>query len=332
MVALSLQEGHNLLNFMTKKMKTFLILVILFISPNIYANTFWDNNLSATPSVFKVKPNDMKLSGDFSLSTGECTGENIYTITKTMTADNGRCDIAGVEENAIACNYGPTNNMPVGEEYKYLRVELDRTMWLKGTVTNSGSNSELSSCHTDSSNTQSANNIYAEGSVGGTESVQAINFVNGPGNEAFIGNATKTTSNTDESYINACNSDPNSQACSFGYINSLKTQGSVHRGPAASGGNMSSYDYWMITAYIAPSENIWQSDLEEDDTQMVLIYLLSSPYTRASSDIFPTIRMSFDVTDALDADFIKSTEAGKDDVKTCTLYVGSPGVNISVTD
>ena len=88
----------------------------------------------------------------------------------------------------------------------------------------------------------------------------------------------------------------------------------------------------MITAYIAPSENIWQSDLEEDDTQMVLIYLLSSPYTRSSSDIFPTIKMSFDVTDALDSDFVKSTEAGKDDVKTCTLYVGSPGVNISVTD
>ena len=315
-----------------KRIIGFFTLVLIFNSSITYANTFWDNNLSATPSVFKVKPNDMKLCGDFSLSTGECTGENIFTITKTMTADNGRCDIAGVEENAIACNYGPTNNMPVGEEYKYLRVELDRTMWLKGTVTNSGSNSELSSCHTDSSNTQSANNIYAEGSVGGTESIQAINFVNGPGNEAFIGNATKTASNSDQTYGNDCLSDPNLQACSFGYINSLKNQGSVHRGPAASGGSMSSFDYWMVTAYISPSENIWQSDLDEDDTQMVLIYLLSSPYTRSSSDIFPTIRMSFDVTDALDADFVKSTEAGKDDVKTCTLYVGSPGVNISVTD
>ena len=88
----------------------------------------------------------------------------------------------------------------------------------------------------------------------------------------------------------------------------------------------------MFTGYFAPTANIWQSDLVESDTSMVLIYKLTSPYARSSADIFPTIKMSFDVTDALDADFIKSEEAGKDDVKTCTLYVGNPGVTISITD
>ena len=44
----------------------------------------------------------MKLCGDFDLTTGACTGDNIYTVVKTLTADDGRCDIAGVEQGAVA--------------------------------------------------------------------------------------------------------------------------------------------------------------------------------------------------------------------------------------
>ena len=40
--------------------------------------------------------------------------------------------------NAIACNYGSFNNpkLPSGVTYSYIRTELSRSMWLKGTVTN----------------------------------------------------------------------------------------------------------------------------------------------------------------------------------------------------
>ena len=321
------------MSFSIKSLLKFTLIFIFILNINVHANTSWDNNMSATPTVFKVKPTDMKLCEDFSLSTGECSGSSIYTIVKTMTADDGRCDIAGVEQGAVACNYGPTNSMPVGVTYNYVRIELDRTMWLKGTVTNTGSNSELASCHTDSANTQASNSVYAEGSVGGTATLQAINFANGAGNESFIGNATKDTANTLDTYGTSCVNNPSLSGCSFGYVASLKAQGSTHYGTdEGSTQTFGSQDYWMFTGYFAPQGNIWQSDLIESDTSMVLIYKLTSPYSRSSADIFPTIKMSFDVTDALDSDFIKSEEAGKDDVKTCTLYVGSPGVTISITD
>ena len=88
----------------------------------------------------------------------------------------------------------------------------------------------------------------------------------------------------------------------------------------------------MFTRYYVPVGSIWQSGLEENDTSLTLIYLLSSPYTRSSADIFPTVTMSFDVTNAMDAHFIRSEEAGKDDVSTCTIFVGNPGVTISISD
>ena len=311
----------------------FSIVALFFTSTGTNSETFWDNDQTANPTVFKVKPTDMKLCGDFDLTTGACTGDNIYTVVKTLTADDGRCDIAGVEQGAVACNYGPTNSMPVGETYNYARFELDRTMWLKGTITNSGGNSGMASCHTDSSNTQSSNSSAAEGSVGGTPSLQAITFMNGAGNDTIIGNATKTAANTSDAEDGLCIADPTRSGCSFSYIQSLTDQGATHLGTGEGSVQIDgTQDYWMFTRYYVPVGSIWQSGLEENDTSLTLIYLLSSPYTRSSADIFPTVTMSFDVTNAMDAHFIRSEEAGKDDVSTCTIFVGNPGVTISISD
>ena len=316
-----------------KKIIGFSIVALIFTNTAINAETFWDNDQTANPTVFKVKPTDMKLCGDFDLTTGACTGDNIYTVVKTLTADDGRCDIAGVEQGAVACNYGPTNSMPVGETYNYARFELDRTMWLKGTIANSGGNSGMASCHTDSSNTQSSNSSSAEGSVGGTPSTQAITFLNGAGNDTIIGNATKTSANNSDAEDNLCAANPARSGCGFSYIQSLKDQGSIHLGTdEGSTQTFGDQDYWMLTRYYVPEGSIWQSGLEENDTSLTLIYLLSSPYTRSSADIFPTVTMSFDVTNAMDAHFIRSEEAGKDDVSTCTIFVGNPGVTISISD
>ena len=93
------------------------------------------------PDMFKVKPISMQLCEDWTRSTGACSGDNIYTITKTMTADDGRCDIAGATANAIACTFGTFDSpvLPSGVTYPYIRVELSRTIWLRGTVTNTNS-------------------------------------------------------------------------------------------------------------------------------------------------------------------------------------------------
>ena len=321
------------MNQIIKRIIGFFTLVLIFNSSITYAETFWDNDQSADPTVFKVRPTDFKLCGDWDQSTGECTGDDIYTIVKTMTADDGRCDIAGVEQGAVACNYGPTNSMPIGAEYHYARFELDRTMWLKGTITNTGSNSGMTSCHTDSSNTQSSNSVSAEGSVGGIPSIQAIKFLNGAGNDTVRPGGTNVTANTDASEDGLCVANPARSGCGFGYIQSLKDQGATHLGTGDGSVQIDgTQDYWMLTRYYVPDGPIWQSGLEENDTSIVLIYLLDNTYIRSSADVFPTVKMSFDVTGAMDAHFIRSEEAGKDDVSTCTIFVGNPGVSVSITD
>ena len=65
--------------------------------------------------------------------------------------------------------------------------------------------------------------------------------------------------------------------------------------------------------------------------KFILMYVLATPYTTKAGTT-PTLKMSFSVEDALDADFFKSEVAGKDDVLGCTVYVGSPGVSMSLYD
>ena len=42
--------------------------------------------------------------------------------------------------------------------------------------------------------------------------------------------------------------------------------------------------------------------------------------------------MSFDVTDALDAQFIYANEAGSDPIEACSIYIGNPGVSITISE
>ena len=324
--------------------KLFSIFVIIFVfcSSSFGAQFEFD---SGDPTIFKVKPVNMQLCEDWDRSTGECVGDNTYTITNTMTADDGRCDIAGVAPNALACNYGSFNNpkLQAGVTYSYIRSELSRSMWLEGTVTNTNDPnvSGLTQCHTDGSHSQANNSQNAEGNTSSnfTPTLQQFNFVNGAGNEATIAagidNGTKTTANSNTNYFTTCISDFNAQACYWNTLPSLVAQGATHFGPAVGGNagttNWNSKDYYMHTAYYSSQEHIWMSDLDESDTTIVLMYVLATPYT-TKADVTPTLKMSFSVKDALDADFVISEVAGEDDVAVCTLYVGSPGVTISLFD
>ena len=306
--------------------KYLIISIILFLTSSLsFADTAWDSNISATPTVFKVKPIQMWLCESYNVTTGVCTGDNVHNIVSSITADNGRCDIAGVAAvGAVACTMGNTATMPKNVEYKYMRMELSRDMWLSGSVTNTGSNSGLASCHTDASNVPVAGYI-SEGSTGGTASEQALRFPDGPGNEDFQGNAAVGTANT-TSYSATCFSDSSNAGCVWSSIKFIEDNG----GTAYDGTNAGSRDYAFMNDYSSPTGPIWQAGLAPDDTTMFMIYALSSPYTR-TLDTNPTIAMSFDVTDALDANFISSTE-GSDVVRGCNLFVGNPGVGITITD
>jgi hypothetical protein len=309
--------------------KKYLIIstILVLISSLSFADTSWDNNQSGTPTVFKVKPIQMWLCESYSLTTGVCTGDNIHNITSTVTADSGRCDIAAAPgTGAVACNMGSTASVPKGITYNYARMELDRTMWLSGTVTNSGSNADLASCHTDSSNV-AASGYADEGSTGGTASTQALRFMSGPGNEDFQGNASVGTGNTTNTKWQSCY-DSGGAGCSWSTVKFIDDNG----GTAFNGSNDGSADYSQMNDYTVSASGgpVWQQGLADADTTMFMIYKLSTPFTR-TLDTNPTIAMSFDVTDALDANFVKSTE-GTDVVSGCMLYVGNPGVTVTFSD
>ena len=308
--------------------KHLIISIILVLTSSLsFAGTNWDSNQSGTPTSFKVKPIQMWLCESYNLTTGVCTGDNIHNVQSTVTNDNGRCDIAAVSgAGAVACTMGSTATIPKNVAYNYMRMELDRTMSLTGTVTNTGSNADLASCHTDSSNV-SASGYVDQGSTGGTPSSQGLRFMSGPGNEDFQGNAAVGTGNTTTTKWQSCY-DSGGAGCSWSSIKFIEDNG----GTAFDGSNDGSNDYSQMNDYSTTASGgpVWQQGLANADTTMFMIYRLTTPYTR-TLDTNPTIEMSFDVTDALDANFIKSTE-GSDVVSGCTLYVGNPGVTVTFSD
>ena len=177
-----------------------------------------------------------------------------------------------------------------------------------------------------------------------TPTLQAFTFVNGPGNEATVAagldDGTKTTANSNTNYNSTvCSANASAQACSWNSMPSLVAQGANHFIGASNGSQISgvgtstwgAHDYYMSAPYYVSPEHIWMSDLEEADTSFILMYVLATPYT-TKAGIIPTLKMSFSVEDALDANFIKSEVSGQDDVTTCSLYVGRPGVSMLLYD
>ena len=80
-------------------------------------------------------------------------------------------------------------------------------------------------------------------------------------------------------------------------------------------------------------QQIWQSGLEASDDGLIMIYKLTEPFTR-TLDRVPTLKMAFDVTNAIRAQFSQYTadEDPAPGTEFCTLDVGRPGVSISIFD
>ena len=347
-------------------------LIFLSISSYLQANNNvsgnWTLGAYATPSVFKVKPISMKLCESFDVTTGLCNGSNDVEFSPNVATDNGRCDIAGVAPGAVACSATGANNIPKNVTFNFMRVEISRTMWLTGTVTPEDANGgtiawgngddydgNIQSCVTSNALTNTNGNSAPIGvavtSGSQTPTEQAMFFLNGPGNDTFQGNASsdswaESRGNSLEDpaatpdWIAACGSSDFSSLVNLYWadVTPLDNAGYT-KTTSSSCGNYSYYnDYsstWLDfdTGVETVRQQIWQGGLESSDEALAMVYKLTEPFTR-TLDRTPTLKMAFDVTNSIRAQFSQfvADEDPAPGTEFCTLDVGRPSVSITVTD
>ena len=359
---------------MKKLFLIFLPITLIFLSISSYlqANNNvsgnWTLGAYATPSVFKVKPISMKLCESFDVTTGLCNGSNDVEFSPNVATDNGRCDIAGVAPGAVACSATGANNIPKNVTFNFMRVEISRTMWLTGTVTPEDANGgtiawgngddydgNIQSCVTSSALTNTNGNSAPIGvavtSGSQTPTEQAMFFLNGPGNDTFQGNASsdswaESRGNSLEDpaatpdWIAACGSSDFSSLVNLYWadVTPLDNAGYT-KTTSSSCGNYSYYnDYsstWLDfdTGVETVSQQIWQGGLEPSDEALAMVYKLTESFTR-TLDRTPTLKMAFDVTNSIRAQFSQfiADEDPAPGTEFCTLDVGRPSVSITVTD
>tara|TARA_B100001996_G_scaffold73496_1_gene54185 strand:+ start:1164 stop:2198 length:1035 start_codon:yes stop_codon:yes gene_type:complete len=313
----------------------------------------WTNSAFGTPTAFKVKPINMTLCESFNLSTGACTGTNDVLFTPSIGGD-GICDIAAVEPGAVACSASGTASIPKNVTFNYMRVLLDRTMWISGSVSSTGAewqsssgggayDGSVSSCVTSSSNTNTNGTSAPEGAITGTPSEQAIYFVNAPGNDTEIGNASNSSWATARGNDSTQACEVNWTAVNMGDLSTIAAPcawiavDSLDNAGYTSITNTANGEYTYYTDYSgtwSDGENakIWQGGLTASSEGFVMIYKLTSPYTR-TSDIDPLLKMSFDVTNALRSQFVKfDADENASSTEWCSIDVGNPTVTITITD
>jgi hypothetical protein len=291
-----------------------------------------------TPTVYEVNPTAFMFCETFDVTTGICNGTNDYTFAKTMATDT--CNIAAAASGEIACQYGSSGGTTPGVTYNYVWMKLNRTMSMSGSVTNTDSSypGSMTTCVTNSARTNT-NGDPATGASSGDASTQAIYFLNATGNDSYIGNASSTVGSARGNSLDYCDgNDADLRGnCTWTNLSILDDAGYVATSASNIGSGGGQYGY--VTDYSAPwqqteSDKIWQEGLTSSDTEFILIYKLTTPYT-TKKGIDPLIKMSFDVTGALRAQFSRYNNEDPDpDVATefCTLDVGNPVVTFTVSD
>jgi len=265
--------------------------------------------LYGTPSVMSFDLLSMKLCESVSPSTGACIGDNTYTFTKTMT---GRCDIAATDTaNTNACVFSDTTaGITKNISYNYIRVSMTRDVWLKGTVTSANSNiaEDSRTCSTSSSITNSGTE-FPMGAISGTPSTQITTFANGPGNDEFVGSIT------DPANLPNRSNGGTQLLLNLPYLDNLGLTKGTH--------------YFWSANYTQPNPHIWQSTLDSTDTEVVLIYRLSSSYTK-TTDTNPSVRMTFDVTNSISSQWFKIDNGNSTFSYACTMYLEKPLVTMTI--
>ena len=296
--------------------KIALFIIIGFLSQTHFASSaslegVYPNGsaLYGTPSVMSFDMQSMKLCESVSPSTGACVGDNTYTFTKTMI---GRCDIAATETaNTNACVFADTTaGITKDITYNYFRVSMTRDVWLSGTVTTTNSNIPEGSrtCSTSSSITNSGTE-FPMGAISSTPSTQITTFSNGVGNDTFVGGITDPANlpNTSDGATQVLLNLP--------FLDNLGLVKGNH------------YD-WSAN-YSQPTPHVWQSTLDSADTEIVLIYRLPAPYTK-TTDTNPSMKMTFDVTNAISSQWFKVTNDDSTFSYACTMYLEKPLVTMAI--
>lgn len=296
--------------------KIALFIIIGFLSQTHFASSaslegVYPNGsaLYGTPSVMSFDMQSMQLCESVSPSTGACVGDNTYTFTKTMI---GRCDIAATETaNTNACVFADTTaGITKDITYNYVRASMTRDVWLSGTVTTTNSNIPEGSrtCSTSSSITNSGTE-FPMGAISSTPSTQITTFSNGVGNDTFVGGITDPANlpNTSDGATQVLLNLP--------FLDNLGLVKGDH------------YD-WSAN-YSQPTPHVWQSTLDSADTEVVLIYRLPAPYTK-TTDANPSMKMTFDVTNAISSQWFKVENDNSTFSYACTMYLEKPLVTMAI--
>ena len=324
-------------------LSTLFSLIYIFQGTNAYAienvSWYWTGSMYGTPTVYEVNPTEFKFCETFDVTTGLCTGDNDYTFVKTMSTPN--CNIAAAAAGEIACQYGDTGGATPGVTYNFAWMRLSRTMSLAGSVTNTDSSypGEMTTCVTSSARTNTNGTGPATGASSGVPSTQNIYFLNGVGNDTYQGNASSTVGSARGNSLDYCDNNdaelrPN---CIWTNISILDDAGYV--ATSSSNVGLGGGQYGYTTDFSAPwgngeSDKIWQEGLTSSDTDFILIYKLTTPYT-IKKGIDPLVKMTFDVTGSLRSQFsryLNSDESPPVATEFCTLDVGNPSVTFTVSD
>ena len=251
----------------------------------------------------------MQLCESVSPSTGACVGDNTYTFTKTMT---GRCDIAATATaNTNACVFADTTaGITKDITYNYFRVSMTRDVWLSGTVTSANSNiaEDSRTCSTSSSITNSGTE-FPMGAISSTPSTQITTFANGPGNDTFVGGITDPANLPNTTMV------VHKLLLNLPYLDNL--------------GLVKGNHYTGLQTTLRQPHMFGRATLDSADTEVVLIYRLSAAYTK-TTDTNPSVKMTFDVTNAISSQWFKVDNDNSTFSYACTMYLEKPLVTMAI--
>ena len=88
-------------------------------------------------------------------------------------------------------------------------------------------------------------------------------------------------------------------------------------------------NYNWSANYTQPTPHIWQNTLDSADTEVVLIYRLPASYTKIT-DTNPSVKLTFDVTNAIASQWFKVTNDDSSFSYACTMYLEKPLVTMAI--
>ena len=251
----------------------------LFISTSVFAHTS-DCNYKGAVTEYKVTLTSASICEDYSLTTGECTGDNDFVVGTY----NKTCDIASVAANTDVCSYGSLAGLTLGTTYKYIRVTIARDMNITAAITptsssldtdgNTNADCDGFTIRTESDNTNAQDAppqgvTEANGSTNPPES-QTVTFMTSQGNNT-TGCSTECIPQTKDVAVTDCDATTSASDVDSGY--------------------------GYTSRMCAPAYSVWMGELTSSSTDFAIVYLLTDPFTATA--VTPKLLMKFDTQNAI---------------------------------